>query len=79
MATQGTVLTGTIVRGAVSVGQSVEITALGVQKKVKSIQMFRQPVLRASQASEPPAICLYNWTEALGQNRRFAVKNRDTN
>lgn len=41
---QGTVLTGTVQRGSVSVGQMVELPSLLVRKKVKSIQMFRKPV-----------------------------------
>ena len=47
---QGTVLTGTVVRGAISIGQIVEITShLKEKKKIKSIQMFRKPVQRATQ------------------------------
>ncbi|KAK3861416.1 hypothetical protein Pcinc_032609 [Petrolisthes cinctipes] len=46
---QGTVMTGTVLQGTVSVNDTVEIPALKVTKKVKSMQMFRQPVERASQ------------------------------
>eukprot|EP00760_Papus_ankaliazontas_P002143 PhM_4_TR10859/c0_g2_i1/m.13236/K03833/selB, EEFSEC; selenocysteine-specific elongation factor len=45
---QGTVLTGTILRGMVSVGGNIEIPHLKEKRKVKSIQMFRQPVSKAS-------------------------------
>ncbi|XP_037379992.1 selenocysteine-specific elongation factor [Talpa occidentalis] len=46
---QGTVMTGTILSGSVSLGDSVEIPALKVVKKVKSIQMFHMPVTSATQ------------------------------
>ncbi|XP_067096703.1 selenocysteine-specific elongation factor [Osmerus mordax] len=46
---QGTVLTGTILQGALAVNDTVEIPALKVTKKVKSIQMFRKPVSAAMQ------------------------------
>ena len=45
----GTVLTGTVLSGSVRVGASVEIAHLGVEKKVKSMQRFRQPVDYAEQ------------------------------
>eukprot|EP00887_Chlorella_sp_A99_P002875 scaffold6.g2875.t1 len=41
---QGTVLTGTVVRGSVRVGDSLELPQLKQQRKVKSIQVFHQPV-----------------------------------
>lgn len=41
---QGTVMTGTILQGALSINDTVEIPTLKVTKKVKSIQMFRKPV-----------------------------------
>ncbi|XP_062321233.1 selenocysteine-specific elongation factor [Osmerus eperlanus] len=46
---QGTVLTGTILQGALAINDTVEIPALKVTKKVKSIQMFRKPVSAAMQ------------------------------
>ncbi|KNC55156.1 selenocysteine-specific elongation factor [Thecamonas trahens ATCC 50062] len=46
---QGTVVTGTIQRGSVAVGQTIEFPALGLSKKVKSMQMFKAPVERAVQ------------------------------
>ncbi|GAQ81505.1 Selenocysteine-specific elongation factor [Klebsormidium nitens] len=46
---QGTVLTGTVLRGHVAVNQSIELPELKVQKKVKSMQMFHRPVQRAIQ------------------------------
>lgn len=46
---QGTVMTGTILQGALAINDTVEIPALKVTKKVKSIQMFRKPVTGAMQ------------------------------
>ncbi|XP_043563517.1 selenocysteine-specific elongation factor isoform X1 [Chiloscyllium plagiosum] len=46
---QGTVMTGTILSGSVNVNDSVEIPSLKVSRKVKSMQMFRQPVNTAIQ------------------------------
>ncbi len=46
---QGTVMTGTILQGSVRVNDNVEIAALKESRKVKSIQMFRQPVQSAMQ------------------------------
>ncbi|XP_071984318.1 selenocysteine-specific elongation factor isoform X2 [Engystomops pustulosus] len=46
---QGTVMTGTILSGSVSLNDNVEIPALKVTKKVKSMQMFHQPVSSAMQ------------------------------
>jgi selenocysteine-specific elongation factor len=46
---QGTVLTGTVLGGRVTVGQVVELPELKLERKVKSIQMFRRPVTCAEQ------------------------------
>ncbi|XP_063486292.1 selenocysteine-specific elongation factor isoform X4 [Symphalangus syndactylus] len=46
---QGTVMTGTILSGSISLGDSVEIPALKVVKKVKSMQMFHMPITAAMQ------------------------------
>lgn len=44
---QGTILTGTVLQGHVAVGQTVELPAQRLVKKVKSLQMFRRPVAEA--------------------------------
>mmetsp|Transcript_17826 Transcript_17826/g.17063 ORF Transcript_17826/g.17063 Transcript_17826/m.17063 type:complete len:86 (+) Transcript_17826:492-749(+) len=54
---QGTVLTGTILKGAIKVGDTVELPAHKIQKKVKSMQMFRKPVQMAQQGDRV-GICL---------------------
>lgn len=41
---QGTVLTGTMLAGALSIGDELELPELGVTKKVKSMQKFRTAV-----------------------------------
>ncbi|XP_076972467.1 selenocysteine-specific elongation factor isoform X2 [Tamandua tetradactyla] len=46
---QGTVMTGTILSGSIGLGDSVEIPALKVVKKVKSMQMFHMTVTSAMQ------------------------------
>lgn len=39
----GTVLTGTVLAGSVSLNSTIEIPHLHLQRKVKSLQMFRKP------------------------------------
>ncbi|XP_045614553.2 selenocysteine-specific elongation factor [Procambarus clarkii] len=46
---QGTVMTGTVLQGTVAINENIEIPSLKVSKKVKSMQMFRQPVDKVSQ------------------------------
>ena len=53
----GTVLTGTIITGSVSVSDVIDLPALGQQRKVKSVQSFKQPVERA-QAGDRVAVCV---------------------
>ena len=50
---QGTVLTGTVLRGSVALNQTVELPALKLQRKVKSLQMFHRPVAQAHQVGNP--------------------------
>lgn len=45
----GTVLTGTVLNGSVSINSLIEIPELQIQRKVKSMQMFRKPVKSARQ------------------------------
>ena len=37
-------MTGTVLSGQVKVGDVIELPYLKVQKKIKSMQMFRKPV-----------------------------------
>lgn len=46
---QGTVMTGTVLQGSLAINDTVEIPALKVTKKIKSVQMFRKPVSGAKQ------------------------------
>ncbi|CAJ1946014.1 unnamed protein product [Cylindrotheca closterium] len=45
----GTVLTGTVLSGSVSVNDNVEFPTLGLERKVKSMQMFKRKTLKISQ------------------------------
>jgi selenocysteine-specific elongation factor len=45
----GTVVTGTVLSGTVGINDMIEIPHLQLQRKVKSMQMFRRPVRVASQ------------------------------
>jgi len=46
---QGTIMTGTVLSGSVAVNQSVEIPVLKLTRKIKSLQMFHEPVQSACQ------------------------------
>lgn len=46
---QGTICTGTVLQGQIKIGDDVEIPSIKEIKKVKSIQMFRQPMDSAQQ------------------------------
>ncbi|CAL8102907.1 unnamed protein product [Calicophoron daubneyi] len=41
---QGTVMTGTVLAGKARVGENIELPYQRIQKKIKSIQMFHEPV-----------------------------------
>ncbi|PSN35635.1 Selenocysteine-specific elongation factor [Blattella germanica] len=46
---QGTVMTGTVLQGSVSVNDTIEVPSMRITKKVKSMQMFKKPIERAGQ------------------------------
>eukprot|EP00798_Chlamydomonas_sp_ICE-L_P015847 gene15847-21974_t len=46
---QGTVMTGTVLRGSVSANDAIELPALKIKKTVKSMQAFKRPVTKAVQ------------------------------
>ena len=54
---QGTVATGTVLAGEVRVNAALEVPSLKTERKVKSIQMFRQPVNRAARGDRV-GVCL---------------------
>ena len=60
----GTVLTGTVLSGSVSINNVIEIPHLQLQKKVKSMQMFRKPVKTAKQGDRV-GICVTNLDPTL--------------
>lgn len=55
----GTVLTGTVLNGSVSVNSTIEIPHLQIQRKVKSMQMFRKNVRSAGQGDRV-GMCVTN-------------------
>jgi len=61
---QGTVVTGTVLGGEIHVGNSIEIPQLGLERKVKSMQMFKEPVQHASKGDRV-AVCLANLDPTL--------------
>ncbi len=61
---QGTVLTGTVMRGSISVGDMVELPLLGLKRTVKSIQAFRIPQTRAK-AGDRVGLCISGLTPKL--------------
>jgi len=54
---QGSVVTGTCLRGRASINQTAELPLLGVEKKIKSIQMFKRPV-KSVACGDRAGICL---------------------
>lgn len=46
---QGTVITGTVLSGSLAIGQEIEFPELKTTRKVKSMQMFKQPVKQITQ------------------------------
>ena len=61
---QGTVLTGTVLRGRLVVGQTVELPALRLSRKVKSLQAFHQPVSEAGRGDRV-GVCLVQFDSKL--------------
>jgi selenocysteine-specific elongation factor len=47
-------MTGTVLSGRVRVGDTVDIPALGLDRKVKSMQSFKRPVDTAIQGDRYP-------------------------
>ncbi|GJQ79541.1 hypothetical protein Trydic_g16388 [Trypoxylus dichotomus] len=46
---QGTVLTGTVLNGCASVNDVIDIPTMAIERKIKSIQIFKQPATSISQ------------------------------
>ncbi|EME30626.1 Selenocysteine-specific elongation factor [Galdieria sulphuraria] len=53
----GTVFTGTVLQGAIHVGDLIHIPNIGISRKVKSMQIYRKPVTQCGQG-ERVAICI---------------------
>ncbi|KRT81315.1 50S ribosome-binding GTPase, partial [Oryctes borbonicus] len=54
---QGTVLTGTVLSGCASVNDIIDIPTIAIERKIKSIQIFKQPIARISQGDRA-GICV---------------------
>ena len=61
---QGTVMTGTVLSGSIRVNDPLLIPALSLNRKVKSMQMFRQPVQKAMQGDRL-GICVTHFEPKL--------------
>ena len=61
---QGTVMTGTVLSGSLAPNQVVEFPTLGLERKVKSMQMFRRKVPLISQGDRA-GICVSNFDSKL--------------
>lgn len=61
---QGTVCTGTLLQGCVAVNDNVELPQLGEQRKVKSIQRFRQAEEKAA-AGDRIGLCVTQFNAKL--------------
>jgi selenocysteine-specific elongation factor len=70
----GTVMTGTVLSGSVSVNQTIEIPSLQTTKKVKSMQMFHKPVKYAQQGDRV-GICVTNLDAKLIERGIAATPN----
>eukprot|EP00980_Cylindrotheca_fusiformis_P016236 scaffold4825_cov132-Cylindrotheca_fusiformis.AAC.13 len=53
----GTVMTGTVLSGSVSVNDMIEFPTLGLERKVKSMQMFKRKTMKISQGDRA-GICV---------------------
>lgn len=67
----GTIITGTILKGSIQQGSMIEIPEQGISRKIKSMQMFRKPVIRAKQGDRV-GICLSNF-DAKSTERGIAA------
>ena len=67
-------MTGTVLAGQAKIGEQVEIPALKVDKKIKSMQMFRKPVQQIRQGDRA-AMCLPQ-LDASKIERGIAAKPR---
>lgn len=61
---QGTVMTGTILHGNMKVGDNIEVIPLGIQKKIKSMQCFHQPVSNAKKGDRV-GVCVTQFDSKL--------------
>ncbi|CAH1785985.1 unnamed protein product [Owenia fusiformis] len=61
---QGTVMTGTVLHGSIAVNDTVEIPSMKVIKKIKSMQMFKQPIDKIKQGDRA-GVCVTQFDPKL--------------
>ena len=61
---QGTVLTGTCLAGEVSINDKVEIATISLEKKIKSIQVFKKPV-NSIRRGDRAGLCVTQFDSSL--------------
>ncbi|XP_050412179.1 selenocysteine-specific elongation factor [Patella vulgata] len=61
---QGTIMTGTCLQGSISINDTLEIPSLSVQKKIKSIQIFKKPAVKIVQGDRA-GICVTQFDAKL--------------
>ena len=61
---QGTVLTGTCLAGEVSINDKVEIANISLEKKIKSIQVFKKPV-NSIRRGDRAGLCVTQFDSSL--------------
>jgi len=71
---QGTVITGTCLAGSVKVNDIIEFPTLAMQKKIKSMQMFRRKVTEIKQGDRA-GICVSNLDPKLLERGVAATPN----
>ncbi|CAO1361114.1 unnamed protein product [Diamesa serratosioi] len=71
---KGTVLSGTVLQGSAKINDSIEIPELKIEKKIKSMQMFKKPIEEALPGSRC-GICISQFDAKLLE-RGLVCKNQ---
>ncbi|KAF2884078.1 hypothetical protein ILUMI_22097 [Ignelater luminosus] len=61
---KGTVITGTVLQGSINIDDAIDLPAINTTKKVKSMQMFKKPVV-SSKAGDRLGICVTQFDPKL--------------
>jgi len=71
----GTILSGTVLQGTIKVNDNIEIPSLKMDRKVKSMQMFKKPIEKAI-SGDRVGICITNFDSKLLE--RGLICNKST-